>query len=208
MKTSEKILVTAQSLFNKEGLANVSVRDICESIGISVGNFTYHFPNRDQLMIQLYNHMIAKLEEAPKLVEAPQNSILFFLQYHHYIFKVQSKYKFFYLNTFELLKNHPEIKKAYLKHIKREKEFIEELMQRNIEAGVFEKTMTDDVAKKIIRVGQIVNIAWITDAEISFKGNQKSMLKHYLELCCSIIEPYLTPSAREEYEKFFLQLSM
>jgi DNA replicative helicase MCM subunit Mcm2 (Cdc46/Mcm family) len=147
--------------------------------------------------------MVAELEEGPKQVEAPAESVLFFLQYHQHIFKIQNRYKFFYLNTFELLKNHPEIKKAYLQHIQRERKFIEELMQRNIEAGVFEKTMTDDVAKKIIRVGQMVNIAWITDAEISFNGNEKNKLRHYLELCCSIIEPYLMPSAREEYEKFF-----
>ncbi len=203
MKTSDKILLTAKNLFNKDGLANVSVRDICRHLGISVGNFTYHFPNKDQLMIQLYYNMVAELEEGPKQVEAPTESVLFFLQYHQHIFKIQNRYKFFYLNTFELLKNHPEIKKAYLQHIQRERKFIEELMQRNIEAGVFEKTMTHDVAKKIIRVGQMVNIAWITDAEISFNGNEKNMLKHYLELCCSIIEPYLMPSAREEYEKFF-----
>lgn len=205
MKTRDKILLTAQNLFNQKGIGNVSLRNICEALEISPGNFTYHFPNKDKMIIELYHKMIDELEEAEEHVEAPKKSILFFLQSHKYIFYIQNKYKFFYLNTFELLNNFSDIKKAYLKHILRERKSIEELFESYIRNGIFKKSMKIDLAKKLIRVGQMVNISWITDAEINFKGSEKIKLNYYLQLCCSIIEPYLTPSALEEYEKFFQQ---
>ncbi|CAA9522231.1 MAG: hypothetical protein AVDCRST_MAG96-2990 [uncultured Segetibacter sp.] len=104
------------------------------------------------------------------------------------------------------MNNFSDIKKAYLRHTKREGKSIEQLFEVYIRIGIFKKSMKIEVAKKLIRVGQMVNISWMTDAEINFKGSEKRKLNHYLELCCSIIEPYLTPSALQQYEKFFQQI--
>ncbi len=66
MKTRDKILKKAQQLFNKNGVGNVTVRNICNELNISLGNFTYYFPDKQQIIVELYRGMIAALEEIDK----------------------------------------------------------------------------------------------------------------------------------------------
>lgn len=49
----EDILVVAQQLFNEKGYRNTSMRDIAKALDISVGNLTYHFKKKEDLMFAL-----------------------------------------------------------------------------------------------------------------------------------------------------------
>lgn len=206
MKTKDKILYEAQELFNKNGIRKVSVRSISDALQISVGNFTYHFPTKKNLIVELYCKMIAEIEETGMHIMISKESILFFLEYHKQIFKIQNSYKFFYLNNFELLNAFGELRQAYLQHRERQKTMILELFQHYVDEGVFEKNIDEIAFERLISIGQMVDTFWIVDAEISFKGSEKKKLVHYLELCCSLIENYLTPAAFQEYKSFFENL--
>jgi AcrR family transcriptional regulator len=46
----EVILETSRQLFNQRGYNNVSMRDISKALGISVGNLTYHFRKKEELV--------------------------------------------------------------------------------------------------------------------------------------------------------------
>ncbi len=48
--TREKILVTALRRFNEEGLNAVGMREIAETLNLSPGNVTYHFPKKEDLV--------------------------------------------------------------------------------------------------------------------------------------------------------------
>lgn len=58
-QTSEKILEHAKKLFNEKGYSNVSLRNIAESAGTTIGNLTYHFPKKEDLIstiqLELYS---------------------------------------------------------------------------------------------------------------------------------------------------------
>jgi len=45
-----KILETANQLFNQQGYNNVSMRDIANALQISVGNLTYHYKKKEELV--------------------------------------------------------------------------------------------------------------------------------------------------------------
>ena len=49
-KTAERILQSAQDLFNRFGVPNVSTTLIANEVGISTGNLYYHFPAKDELI--------------------------------------------------------------------------------------------------------------------------------------------------------------
>ena len=44
------ILETARKLFNEQGYNGVSMRDIAGALGISVGNLTYYFKRKEDLL--------------------------------------------------------------------------------------------------------------------------------------------------------------
>lgn len=49
----DEILQTAKLLFNQQGYEAVSMRDIARAVGISVGNLTYHFPRKADILLAL-----------------------------------------------------------------------------------------------------------------------------------------------------------
>lgn len=54
MTTREKILACAEALFHQKGYNGVTMRDIAESAGIRVGNLTYYYPRKEQLVEAIF----------------------------------------------------------------------------------------------------------------------------------------------------------
>ena len=46
----DQIIVTAEQVLKKDGYHNLSTRRVADACGISVGNLTYHFPNKALLV--------------------------------------------------------------------------------------------------------------------------------------------------------------
>ncbi len=203
MKTRDRILAKAHELFNKNGIGKVSVRSICEELGISLGNFTYHFPDKQKIVVELFFKMVVEMETAKGSITVRKEKITYLLEYHKAVFKIQNRYKFFFLNTFELINNSSEIKSAYGEHLQKEKRWMKALLEAYSQNGVLQPIKDLRFVDKLINVNGMVNSFWIIDAELHFDGSEKKKLLHYLELCCSIIEPYLTKPALEEYQSFF-----
>lgn len=206
MKTNEKILEAAQKLFNTKGLANVSVRDICAELGISAGNFSYHFPNKDTIVVSLYKTMLSELMQVMETIPCDKVSIVLYLESHKQLFQIQLKYKFIYLNLFEVVTNHPEIKATYLKNISFERKMAKELFGVYMAKGVIKKGISAAQFERMLNVGQIINNSWVIDAEIVFAGNKKQQLHHYMSICCGLLEPYLTGDSLVEYRSYFREL--
>lgn len=49
----QDILNTALQLFNENGYRNTSMRSISDNLGISIGNLTYHFHKKEDILIAL-----------------------------------------------------------------------------------------------------------------------------------------------------------
>ena len=59
----QEILYAAQALFSRYGYDRVSMRDIAESVGISVGNLTYYFGKKEYVMVAVLEQMDRQAEE-------------------------------------------------------------------------------------------------------------------------------------------------
>ncbi len=189
-----------------KGITNVSVRDICAEVGISAGNFSYHFPSKDTIVEQLYQQMLLEIQEVLTAIPRDHVSIFFFLESHKEVFTIQLKYKFLYLNLFEILSNYPEIRQAYLKNHVFERQMVAELFNVYVAKGIIKKGVSEKQFERMLNVGQILNNAWLVDAEIQFKGNKKGQLAYYMNICCGMIEPHLTEIALKEYNTYFKKL--
>lgn len=53
--TEEKIIETAINLFNRDGYKQTSLRTIADVAGTTIGNLTYHFPKKENLLIAIQN---------------------------------------------------------------------------------------------------------------------------------------------------------
>lgn len=69
MKTRERILECALTLFNEKGVASVSTLEIATELGISPGNLYYHFHGKEPIILELFERFRAEL--APLLDPPP-----------------------------------------------------------------------------------------------------------------------------------------
>ena len=53
MNTREKILDKALEMFNERGIEYVGLRELAAILDIRVGNITYYFPTKDDLVYEI-----------------------------------------------------------------------------------------------------------------------------------------------------------
>jgi AcrR family transcriptional regulator len=58
--TRERVLLSARKVLIREGHARFSIRRVADLAGIAVGNLTYHFPSKRQLLRVLIESLIAE----------------------------------------------------------------------------------------------------------------------------------------------------
>ncbi len=66
MKISQKkidILETVESLINKEGFTNISIRKISKAAKINVAMISYYFGSKDKMIEELFKYRITKVTE-------------------------------------------------------------------------------------------------------------------------------------------------
>lgn len=66
LEMRNRIQNTALDLFDKEGFENVSVEQIAQAAGCSVGNIYHYFKGKDELAIQVTSHVDAAYLELEK----------------------------------------------------------------------------------------------------------------------------------------------
>lgn len=97
--TKQRILDTTLALFNQLGTPNASTNHIALELEISPGNLYYHFPNKEQLIEQLFSNyeqalqpLIQQTFTEPLSIE----DIWFFL---HLNFELALEYRFIYQDS-------------------------------------------------------------------------------------------------------------
>ena len=72
MKTKEKIIGTATRLFNNQGYNSINLFELANQLGISRGNLTYHFKDKENLLVAICDEMWTKIEnERSKTMQLP-----------------------------------------------------------------------------------------------------------------------------------------
>lgn len=206
MTLREKILEASRELFNAEGIKRVTVRDICNRLKISPGSFSYHFPDKEKkekIVTELYKMMLSEIMELVSAIPRNKASVIYFLESHKQLFIVQKKYKFFYLNLFEILNSYAEIKSIYLQNIQLERQMAKQLLELYVQQGVLKEGIAARQFDRLVNVGQMLNNSWAIDAELHKQRTGKEQLVYYMNICCGLLEPYLTEQSLKEYRAYF-----
>lgn len=74
IETKLKITRVATDLFKNVGFHEVTIRDICEAAGISVGSFYHHFESKDEIVNTGHYQIDLLMEEIIQEVELQQSN--------------------------------------------------------------------------------------------------------------------------------------
>lgn len=156
MKTRDRILVTSLMLFNEEGEQNVTTVDIANEMDISPGNLYYHFHGKESIIDELYNQYDSELTTLLRQSIADPLSLEDHWYFMYVIFEELYKFRFFYLNSSDLMLRYPDIEKRFRRLINIKvftfQELSKNLIGRNSEeiSKIDMKLLAENIAMSLI----------------------------------------------------------
>jgi len=201
-KTKLKIVETTIRLFNKQGFANVSLPQIAKELNISLGNLTYHYPKKDQLIMSIYEVFLEDLKSITKVIQNFENLKEMDLQLRAF-HQFQQVYRFFYLDLLELGRAYPVLAKRHEAHIQRQIESLYQYFLFNISIG----TMSDQNPKIYHALSKqlwMTVVFWSTQLAIRGKTSTEEEM---VQAAWFLLQPYLTSKGKLQLEKLELNLA-
>lgn len=195
-RTKEKIIATAIKCFNKESYGAISLHEIAKASGMSRGNLTYHFKDKNSLLEAIAQELWSKmLVERNKSKQLPS-----FQNLHNEIqlyYKFQKQYAFIFLDPHVL--NHPLIKKHF-------REMTEQSIKDNMATIAFSIRLGNMHPEKV--PGTYHNIAFITWMLTFFWLAQqiirgKKTGEDGEKMIWSILLPHFTEKGLQSFKKYF-----
>jgi AcrR family transcriptional regulator len=198
-QTKEWILETACKLFNEHGTAAISTKRIAKEMGISPGNLYYHFKNKEDIILTLFD------QDKNSYIGDWTNSHIPPLQRFWNITKevvmLWQDCRFFKKEMVTLAENDPRLKEGYqelVQNIRRNAQF---LFQDLIEANLVNLQKLSDLFEPLLTISNIIANHWLTHLDLNDLPLTMENLQQGAELVLLVWEPYLTDEALVELNR-------
>lgn len=193
--TKQKIIDTTIQLFNKNGYATVRLPHISAGLGISLGNLTYHFPKKKQLVLAVYEHFVSELALVTKEfkayggLEEIDRRVRAFSQF-------QQRFRFFYLDLLDLERAYPAIAERHYVHIEGQIKGIYSLIIYNMEQGNFATLADMGIYERLAHQMWMTTVFWASQLAVRNKPDDEEGMVSAVWL---LLSPYLTEQGRTAF---------
>lgn len=107
--TKQLICDVARRLFEERGYANVTMRDIALESGLAVGNLTYHFPKKGDLVARLQLDKFEELQGTGDEGDQDQPALPWFDSFLRVVQQSRDENAFLYRDPMSILEDSPTI---------------------------------------------------------------------------------------------------
>ena len=193
----KNIVERALAMFNEKGVEYVGMRELAASLGMRIGNLTYYFPTKDDLVLRLSMELA---EENNKTIVALESMTMeTFFEMLQRVFHNHYNYRCLMLSFVHIMQRNPLVARRYSKT----QSHRNETWQKNIQALRTWKYIKADEQEVDFLVSTIALIArfWLSEAAVSFKNqSEEEQARHYLKMIAQIFRPYATAKGRAYLE--------
>jgi hypothetical protein len=200
MGTKEKITKKALELFNQNGIEYVGMRELAASLGMKIGNITYYFPTKNDLVNQLALDLSAF---NVKILTSPGDlTVASFLEMRERNFKNQYEYRCLFLSFVHIIKQNPIVAERYKKV---EKERGDGLIGniKMLEKQKYLKIGSHESVQFLASIIGLIARFWISEAAISYANMPvEHQIHHYSGLIARMLAPYATKKGHTQIENY------
>lgn len=200
MKTREKILQQALVLFNKKGVNQVSALEISQVLEISYGNLTYHFKNKEALVLALYQRLQKELNVSINNLVAQIFEENYRLNLVHETFEITWKYRFVYLDLSSLMLQFDTIRKAEKTYAQNREKIMTKAKEYLIREGFLKPAIQVDY-KLTIRSLSLLLHSWIRDASLFYADKDMDKIDTYVAMFYNVALPNFTEKGIQKYQQ-------
>jgi AcrR family transcriptional regulator len=161
MKTRDKIIQASIELFNEQGERNVTTNHIAAHLAISPGNLYYHFRNKEDIILSIYEEYARSLllKTLPNFSSEvkPLDSLILYMDS---VFQTTMKFRFFYSNLPVLLDKNPILREKYVEVQQSISERVSQLLILLRAADYID--FSDDELADIVSILRLINTFWVS----------------------------------------------
>lgn len=196
MSTKLKIIKQAITSFNKSGFGKVTLFELAQNLGISRGNLTYHFKDKNILLKAILDDMFQKME----VHRQKSRSLPSFENLHNEVqlyFKFQKTYAFIFRDS-QVLKM-PFVNRKF-------KEMTEQTIQDNKAAIAFSIQLGNMKPEPFPGIyNNLAIMTWV----LSFYWSAQNIVRNTSktedgeQVIWSLLLPHFTPKGIKAFKKYF-----
>jgi len=200
MSTKEKLVSRAIELFNENGIEYVGMRELAADLKMRVGNVTYYFPTKDDLVMEI----ISRLRDLNSKTIGPDcNSITDFLSMYNRIFKNQYQFRCLLLSFVNLASRHPLFAGNYVTTEVKRREALRSHIVSMMKNNYLSTSLIGDQVELIVSHITLVSRFWLSEARISYADwTLEQTIAHYLNLLGEVLFPYATVEGKMQVDDF------
>jgi AcrR family transcriptional regulator len=196
MKTKEKILVKALEMFNENGIEYVGMRELAAALNIRVGNITYYFPTKDDLVYEI--SIWLREVNSKLLIEKSESNMESFVSMFQQIFHHHYQFRCLLLSFVHIMKQNKRMRETY--QVTQEDRFV--MVRSRINSLIKEKYMVElnknELSFLVSNISLIVRF-WLSEAAISYHHlTPEEQINHYVTMICRLLLPYSTPKGKKK----------
>lgn len=190
-KKKDAIAEVALKLFNERGYDNVSLREIADEADTTIGNLTYHFPQKEDLIFSIQNRFQTDyLDDVPMELENGHDTLETIVMLFKKGQKNLDSNTFYFSNLVELSKNHKVIMDA--SHEFRLKLFhlYQTLLKKLVEYGMMRSEIREEQYEILSITLVTLSSFWIQNTSPYYDADLPSF--NLFTANINMIYPYLT----------------
>ena len=200
MKTKDRIILGALTLFNQNGERNITTNHIAAHLEISPGNLYYHFGNKEEIINGIFDNYAQELKIRFKpMAEDDQSnmpSMQIMLSYLDSIFELMWNYRFFYANLPDILSRDEKLKLKYTKAQLALHDNLIAIMNNFRDSGLI--ALEDDELQALTKTLHLVASCWINyqTALLSDKEITENIIYQGMLQMLNVVRPMATKQGR------------
>lgn len=196
--TREKIVAKALELFNENGIEYVGMRELAAVLGMRIGNITYYFPTKDDLVFEIASvYSISNSELHTTNVE----SLYDFLHKMHKTFVNGVNYRCLMLSMVHIMDQNQLVAENYKKVTQMRSTGLNDAVALLNENGYL--TVNEKDAAFLVAINTLIGRFWYSDAALNTKRSQiADYTGYYMQLFALLFKPYATQKGVKDIERF------
>ncbi|MGM0214201.1 TetR/AcrR family transcriptional regulator [Enterococcus sp. AZ109] len=158
--TKTKIYLSAKELFKERGYSEVSLRDIAEHAGTTIGNLTYHFPKKEDLMLRLQEELYSTFFNFIDAEITDENAWDLLKNSISEIQEIRSTNMFYYKYIVNIHEEFPSMKTELLEFRKRLVTFYRKIFLTLKKTGIMRSDLADADYENLTTLVSHLTYSW------------------------------------------------
>lgn len=197
--TKARILQTALQLFNQEGVASVTLRQIAQAASMSQGNLNYHFRKREELIEALYLQLVGKMDALMANLPDTPTGLSAMLEGAQLTMRHFYDYRFFMLDFVHIMRQQPSIQAHYQALSQQRSQQFFMLFEYWVAAGLMRPEAFPEEYVHLYTRSQILGDFWLSSAFIKHQEMSPDLIKEYNRAIFAQLFPYLTARGKADF---------